>query len=201
MTASHNVQELAGGYKLNLYERRSVILKKQAEGFSDTEIVKDLWVDYGIPKNNTWHDLRTKPKWSPRLQDMNLVDMQHRLRGRGEYLFREAAFKYRMSTNDCVKQGWFSRMQLAYHDLLLIFNPQIKGDEAEHTEITLTWINPKHKDSNIPINQASSATIDNALDNSPISVKDNILHNTLSNDNNTSNAKANANDESLEASQ
>lgn len=123
-TTSHFVEDLGGGGALNLYERRSLILKKQAEGYDDTSLVKDMECQYGVSKTNTWHDLRTIQQWAPRFQDANMIDLKVKLLARGEYLYREASFQYRMCSNDCVKQGWFSRMQSAHHDLCVLINPE-----------------------------------------------------------------------------
>jgi hypothetical protein len=76
---------------LNTLERRLELLKLEGEGFSPTEIVKDLSVKYEVTVRTVYHDFETKHIWQPLISEWDFEEHLLTTVNRYEQLYRKAS--------------------------------------------------------------------------------------------------------------
>ena len=77
-------------------ERRLEFLKKEAEGFSLCEIVKELSKKYQKTERTLYYDASTRETWQPLYTQLFELDKARLIvMNRYNYIYRESSFNYR----------------------------------------------------------------------------------------------------------
>lgn len=76
---------------MNTLERRLELLKLEGEGFSPSEIVKDLSVKYDVTVRTIYHDFETRHLWQPFISEWSFEEQLLTTVNRYEQLYRKAS--------------------------------------------------------------------------------------------------------------
>ena len=94
-------------------ERRLEYLKLEANGLSLCEIVKTLSEKWQKTERTIYNDAETRETWQPLLTQLFEMDKARlMIVNRYEFLYKEAAFKYRHA-NEAQQPVWWDRMLAA----------------------------------------------------------------------------------------
>lgn len=80
------------------------MLKLEGEGFSPTEIVKDLSVKYDVTVRTVYHDFETRHLWQPFISEWSFEEQLLTTVNRYEQLYRRASL-LTLDTNPLVRLG------------------------------------------------------------------------------------------------
>ena len=92
-------------------ERRLDFLKKEAEGFSLCEIVKELSKKFQKTERTVYYDASTRETWQPLYTQLFELDKARLVvMNRYNYIYREASFNYRQG--DAVQKPTYLKLML-----------------------------------------------------------------------------------------
>ena len=118
-------------------ERRLEFLKKEAEGFSLCEIVKELSNKYQKTERTVYYDASTRETWQPLYSQLFELDKARLIViNRYNYIYRESSFNYRQG--DSSQKPTYLKLMLEVTknliDLLGLQSIKESQDEAERME-------------------------------------------------------------------
>ena len=118
-------------------ERRLEFLKKEAEGFSLCEIVKELSKKYQKTERPLYYDASTRETWQPLYTQLFELDKARLIvMNRYNYIYREASFNYRQG--DSTQKPTYLKLMLEVTknliELLGLQSVKDSQDKAERLE-------------------------------------------------------------------
>jgi len=118
-------------------ERRLNFLKKEAEGFSLCEIVKELSKKYQKTERTVYYDASTRETWQPLYTQLFELDKARLIvMNRYNYIYRESSFNYRQG--DSSQKPTYLKLMLEVTknliELLGLQSIKDSQDEAERME-------------------------------------------------------------------
>jgi len=115
-------------------ERRLEFLKKEAEGFSLCEIVKELSKKYQKTERTVYYDASTRETWQPLYTQLFELDKARLIvLNRYNYIYREASFNYRQGDSS-QKPTYLKLMLEVTKNLIELLGLQSKKDNQDENK-------------------------------------------------------------------
>ena len=125
---------------MNTFERRCEVLKLEGMGVPNSEIVSSLSKKYEVSLQSVRRDIRNRIKWQPSLTDSNPQKDLLRAVNRLEWNYREAAFLFKITTNENTKLGALSQMRENVRAIGELLGLYAVAEKPQVEEIVIKWM-------------------------------------------------------------